>query len=176
MRGRLKQLNPLYMVLLVLAVLLLGFALKKLLIYLIFCAATIVITYFNYYARFPIDFTPVFFLSVIITFTYGLGHSLFFVLISTIPAQLIAGYGFGVKTVFYTVLNFIINLTLVTLNPSNILLSGFLASVAYFFISSVVSDMMDSQFEKGIFVSIINIGISLFYFWNFGSFLLRIIV
>lgn len=165
--------NPLYTILLVVIFLALGLLLKKFLLFLVLTAITIAITYFNYYTRIPIDLTPIFFLSVIISFSYGLLFSVLFVLIVSLPPKLFSGSDFGVKSIFYIIINIIVNFVLVSISPGNIILFGIVGSVVYHLMSATLAGLMEGEIVKELLVSVINIGVSLFYFMNFGLILLR---
>ena len=153
-----------------------GLFFKKFLLYLAFCAVAITITYINYYLRIPVDLTPIFFLSVIISFGYGFFYSMLFVIIVSLPPKIFSGADFGIQNIVYVIINIMVNLFLVSVWPSNIILFGIIGAVVYCLMSAVISGIIKGEIEKELLVSIINIGINLFYFLNFSSFLLGILV
>jgi hypothetical protein len=170
-----RRVSPLYLALLLALLLLAGFLFRRLVVYLVLVAVTSVITYASYYARIPVDLTPIFFLSVVISFSYGLAYSVLFVILCSLPAKLASGSGFGLDSIFYVFMNILVNFVLLSISPANIVLYGFLGSVAYFTFSGLFSGMVNNEIEKEIFVAVINVGVSFFYFMNFAAPLLSIL-
>ncbi|OGI14755.1 hypothetical protein A3K63_02670 [Candidatus Micrarchaeota archaeon RBG_16_49_10] len=169
-----KKVNPLYLILLVAAALLLGVLFRRMVVFVALCGVAAGMTYLNYYTQIPLDFTPIFFLSVMIAFSYGLFYSALFVLIASVPARLAAGTGFSVSSAFYILFNFLVNLALVAISPDNIILFGMLGSVAYYLLSAAASGLFSEEFEKELVFAAAGIGINVFYFLNFGGLLMRV--
>jgi hypothetical protein len=169
------RMKPLVFILLLAALLAVGIFMRKVVIYPVLCAVAIGLAYVNYYSRLPIDITPIFFFSVIITFNYGFLLSALFVLVAGVLPRFLAGADMSFDGVFYIFLNLLTNLVLIMIAPADVILYGFIASIFYFLSASFFSGLVNSEVFKEFLVALINIGISFFYFMNVGPILIRLL-
>jgi hypothetical protein len=70
---------------------------------------TSLIVFLNYLTQLPIDFSPVFFLSLVVTSTLGFGYTVLFVLLAGFIPAIFSG-DFRVSIFVYLIVNLILNL------------------------------------------------------------------
>lgn len=164
-------------ILLFFVVFLLSFlSIKKIPNILIFTGLTLfagVITFLNYFLKIPIDFSPVFFLSIIITSTLGLGYTILFVILSGFIPAIFSG-DFKPSFFVYFTVNILVNLISIPLNL-DFLTEAIFLSFLYGFLVSILTAITGSNIGKELFVNLVTFGINLFYFWKFGEILISIL-
>lgn len=134
---------------------------------------TAFIVFLNYLLRIPIDFSPVFFLSVIITSTLGFGYTVIFVILAGFIPSLFSG-DFKADFFVYPLVNILVNLISIPLNL-NFLVEGIILSFLYGVLVAIISTIAGSEFGKELFVNAINFLINIFYFWRFGGIILSLL-
>ncbi len=173
---KIKKIKYLKYSLLFVAITLLIFLLvKKIPNILIFIGLTLLtglIVFLNYFFQIPIDFTPVFFLSIIITSTLGFGYTFLFVILAGFIPGIFSG-DFKPSIFVYLIVNLLVNLVSIPLNLSFITESVVL-SFLYGFLVTAFRAITESDFGQELFVNLINFSINVFYFWKFGEILISI--
>jgi hypothetical protein len=91
---------------------------------------TSLIVFLNYLTQLPIDFSPVFFLSLVVTSTLGFGYTVLFVLLAGFIPAIFSG-DFRVSIFVYLIVNLILNLVSTALS-FNFLMQGIILSFLYF--------------------------------------------
>ena len=164
-----------YLLLFVAIVLLIFLLVKKIPNILIFIGLTLLaglIVFLNYFLQVPVDFTPVFFLSIIITSTLGFGYTFLFVILAGFIPGIFSG-DFKPSIFVYLIVNLLVNLVSIPLNLSFITEATIL-SFLYGGLIAIIRSTTESDFGQELFVNLITFGINVFYFWKFGKVLISI--
>jgi len=138
---------------------------------LIFITASI--TSLNYLITLPLDVTPVFFFSLIITSKIGLWYSFIFTILSGfLPSVLLKE--FKPSSLIYLISNFFINIfsLYVSLNFINFIFLSFL----YFLIVSIINGILEENLIQEIVFNFISLGINVIYFLKFSGLLNSILI
>ena len=171
------QQSDLRYILLVIGIALLVFLLvKKIPKTLIFIGLTLltgIIIFVNYLLKVPIDFTPVFFLSIVITSTLGFGYTVLFVVLSGFLPGIFSG-DFKPSIFVYLIVNFLVNLISIPLNL-NFLVEGIILSILYGLLVSIINGAIESNFGQHLFANLITFGINVVYFWKLGEILISVL-
>lgn len=171
-----KELNVKYILIFV-TLFLLGFLLVKnipnVLILIGLTLVTALVVFFNYLLKIPIDFSPVFFLSILITSSLGLGYTILFVILAGFVPSLFSG-DFESDVFVYMVANILVNLISIPINL-NFLLEGIILSFLYGILVTIISAITGSESGKELFVNAINFLINVLYFWKFGQIILSLL-
>ena len=141
---KLEKSNVKYILLFAAISLLILLLIKKIPNILIFAGLTLLtglIVFLNYFLRVPIDFSPVFFLSVVITSTLGLGYSILFVILSGFIPAVFSG-DFKPSFFVYLVVNILVNSISIPLNL-NFLAEALILSFLYGFLISVINGVVE---------------------------------
>jgi len=134
---------------------------------------TSVLVLLNYLTQLPLDFSSVFFLSLVITSTLGFGYTVLFVILSGfIPALFIGG--FKPSSFVYISVNLVLNLVSITLN-FNFSMEGIILSFLYFLFTGLINGAMESRITPNLLMGLISFGINVIYFWKLGPILLSIL-
>jgi len=132
-----------------------------------------IIVFVNYFLQVPVDFSPVFFLSIIITSTLGFGYTFLFVILAGLLPGIFSG-DFKPSILVYFFANIFVNLISIPLNFS-LLTEGIILSFLYGFLVTVTSGIIESDFGQGLFVNLVSFGINIFYFWKLGEILASVL-
>ncbi len=149
---------------------------QKILIFLALTLISGIICFFNYSMRLPFDITPVFFLSIIITNTYGFGYTVLFVILSGFIPSILSGGEASMSSIMYLVVNLLVNLLSIPLLGSNIVLGGIILSVVYSVLAGIGSAVTGENIQKEIFSVILTIIVNVLYFSKLGMFIISILV
>ncbi len=172
---KLEKSNVKYILLFVAISLLIFLLVKKIPDILIFTGLTLltgIIVFLNYFHKVPIDFSPVFFLSIIITSTLGFSYTILFVILSGfIPA--IFSKDFKPNIFVYLTVNILVNLISIPLNL-NFITEAVILSFLYAFLVSMINGAIESNFSQELFLNLISFGINVFYFWKFGEIIFKL--
>lgn len=173
---KLEKLDIKYVLLFIGISLLVFLLIKKIPNILIFTGLTLltgIIVFLNYSLKVPIDFSPVFFLSIVITSTLGISYSILFVILSGFIPAIFSG-DFKPTIFVYLIVNVLINLISIPLNL-NFLVEGIILSFLYGFLVAVINGAIESNFGQELFVNLVSFAINIFYFWKLGSILFSIL-
>jgi hypothetical protein len=142
-------------------------------IFVLFAAICAVISFYQANLRSPIDLSPTFFFSIMVSIHYGVFYPLLFIPVASWIPALLAGGELGIAAIFYM---------------GSWILSGFLAKIfiaygiIYVGIGAVIINIIISFFvskslgdEGGFFWGLINGAITVFYFSSLGPLLFRIL-
>lgn len=134
--------------------------------FMIFLGLTIIsgiIVFVNYYTELPLDISPVFFLSIIITSTYGFHYTIPFVLLAGfIPSVVSRGIGFD--CFMYLGVNLLVNFIFTSFSFNSIVIGGIIFSFVYGLLTSAMSAMSGSPAEKEFFFGALTFIINILYF------------
>jgi len=164
-----------YLLLFVVITLLIFLLIKKIPNILIFIGLTLLtglIVFLNYFFQIPVDFTPVFFLSIIITSTLGFSYTFLFIILAGFIPGIFSG-DFKSSIFVYFVVNLLVNLVSIPLNLSFITETVVL-SFLYGSLVVITKSITESDFGQELFINLINFGINVFYFWKFGEILISV--
>lgn len=164
-----------YLLLFAVTILLIFLLIKKITNIMVFLGLTLltgIIVFLNYFLRIPIDFTPVFFLSIIITSTLGFGYTFLFVILSGFMPGIFSG-NFKSSVFVYIIINMIVNLISIPLNLQ-FLIEGIFLSFIYGFLITLVNGAIKSEFGEELLANLITFGINILYFWKLGGILISI--
>jgi len=145
---------------------------------LIFLALTLIsgiICFLNYSTKLPFDITPIFFLSIIITNTYGFGYTVLFVILSGFIPSVLSGGEASMDSFMYLIVNLIVNLLSIQFLGNNIVFGGIVFSVIYSILVGIGSCITGEIIQKEIFSVILTIIVNVLYFSKLGIFLLTIL-
>jgi len=141
-------------------------------IYIVACILIGSIVYIRHIMHLPFKIEPYLFVSIIISLGYGIGPTIFFVIVSMLIPKLIAGGEIDGSTFAYLFLFIMMNIVAINLSSINIVFLGIMFSVIDFFIISILGTTMKP--EK-IINGILIVGINIFLFYNFGETILTLI-
>ena len=164
-----------HLLLFVAIALLIFLLIKKIPSILIFIGLTLLtglIVFLNYFLQIPVDFTPVFFLSIIITSTLGFGYTFLFVILAGFIPGMFSG-DFKPSIFVYLIVNLLVNLVSISLNLSFIS-EAVVLSFLYGSLVAIIRTITESDFGQELFVNLITFGINVFYFWKLGEILISI--
>ncbi|NCN39043.1 MAG: hypothetical protein COY38_03060 [Candidatus Aenigmarchaeota archaeon CG_4_10_14_0_8_um_filter_37_24] len=164
-----------YLLLFFAVTLLLFLLIKKIPSILIFIGLTLLtglIVFLNYFLQIPVDFTPVFFLSIIITSTLGFGYTFLFVILAGFIPGIFSG-DFKPSVFVYLIINLLVNLASIPLNL-NFITESIILSFLYGGLVVIIRSITESDFGQELFVNLITFGINIFYFWKLGEALISI--
>ena len=171
----LEKLNIKYLLLFVVTTLLILLLIKEIPGILIFIGLTLLtglIVFLNYFFQIPVDFTPVFFLSILITSTLGFGYTFLFVILAGFIPGIFSG-DFKPSIFVYLIINLLVNLVSIQLNLSFIT-EAVVLSFLYGSLVAIVRSITETDFGQELFVNLITFGINVFYFWKFGEIFISI--
>jgi hypothetical protein len=154
-------------VLFLISLFLISTALQKTLFFIALCAVSGVMVYINYILKIPLDFTPVFFFSIIMTKTLGLWPVIIFIFLGGVLPTLIAGG--RIDSAYLVFLVFLFLSVLLSLFLSgNIVFVGIILSVFYFVGGGILSTLTGEPAFKQTVSILFGLCINIFYFLKFG--------
>jgi len=159
-------------------ILLTGFLIVKTLklwIFLGLCLVSGTIVFINYYTKLPFDISPVFFLSILFTSTYGFGYTVVFAFVAGFIPSIISGKGLDFDAFMYLGLNLLMNFLSLQLQALNILTRGVVLSIVYSLLAAFMSVFMGSSTSKEMLSMVLTIIVNLFYFLKLTNPLLMIL-
>ncbi len=146
---------------------------SKILLFTVLTLISGAIVFLNYLIQFPVDFSPVFFLSLVITSTLGFGYTLLFVLLSGFIPSIFLG-GFKPNVFVYLSANLILNLVSIPLGL-NFLVEGIVLSFLYFLLVGLINGAMESRILPDLLMGLASFGINVVYFWKLGEILISVL-
>jgi energy-converting hydrogenase Eha subunit E len=161
----------------VVSVLFLAFSqtMLRVLVYFALTALTAVLVFYNYYLRLPVDFTPVFFLSIVIAATYGLVPAVFFLIVAGVIPTMVAGGsmdpGYWVMLIVIVALDYV-SIFFVDFGIAYV---GIGLVAVYAVLDVAIKIVVGESFAKKILSAAFTLGINAFYFWYFGDVLLKLL-
>lgn len=173
---KLKKSDIKYLVLLVGIVLLFFLFIRNISKIIIFTVLTLIsggIVFLNYLIRFPVDFSPVFFLSLVITSTLGFGYTILFVILSGFLPAVFLG-GFKPNVFVYLFVNLLLNLISIPFS-FNLLVEGVVLSFLYFLLVSLINGAMESRILPDLLMGLASFGINVVYFWKLSEILISVL-
>jgi len=151
------------------------FLLKDFVIFLMLCIACGVIVFLNYFIKFPFDFTPIFFLSFIITLTYGYGFFVLFVVLAGFVPTIISAGEIDIDYFVFMALLFLLNIIPSLMNDYNMLI-GVVLVTTYSIIGGLISIGLGKSPSKQIISILFIIFVNVFYFLEIGPILINLII
>lgn len=166
-----------YFILLVLVIFFILFIIKtqKILIFLVLTLISGIICFVNYRTGLPFDFSPVFFLSIIITSTYGFGYTFLFVILSGFIPSILFGKGPDFNSFMCLSLNLLMNLLWIGFSGFNIISGGVIFSIIYSVLAASASIFVEGNVGKEVVSMVITILVNVFYFLKLGTVLITIL-
>lgn len=145
----------------------------KIVTFLVLCVICGIMVFINYVMGIPFDFTPVFFLSIIITSTLGVGLSIVFIIVGGIIPTVIAGGKIDVSYLVF--LTLLILLNLFSSSFSNIMVGGIILAFIYSVVGGVISIGLGDPVFKQVPSMIVNIIINTLYFYKFSEMVIHLL-
>lgn len=142
------------------------------LIFFILCLVSGLLVFINYTIKVPVDFTPVFFFSILITRFYGIGYSLLFLVIGGVLPTLISGVVIDVNYFLVLIITVLINLVSLFFTTFNLIIVGIILTFIYSILDGVVNIFFGEDLMKEVISVVFNISVNTLYFSKFGLFLI----
>ncbi len=146
---------------------------RSVMILLILGFAVMTVDYFLHMSRFPIHLDPLFFISIIITKTYGMGTAAVFCIVTGIVPEILSGsFELSDSLEFIPILSIA---ALSTLIPGMNLLYGTILSIIYAFSQAGLARLLGEQPLKVYIEPWIVLGMNVLLFWNLTDVLFLLI-
>ena len=145
---------------------------SKIIIYLVICAFTAFLVYIRYSLQLPFKIEPYLFLSVIISLSYGIWFTVFFVAVSMLIPKIIGGGEVDATTILYLISFVFMNMACILLQSIGIKILGVVISIVDFvIITALGAAMRPDKIISGMLI----VGVNIFLFVKLGEPLLTLI-